>query len=309
MAVRFPLGTLSHARQMPGLFQSLTTLTPLLAEVNPKALPLMGSAEGIMAFITNSSLVALIVLGVVFWFSRKATSNMQLVPHPAQNFFEFVVEFLYNQVKSIVGEKVAPRAFPLLATLFIFILVANWFGLIPGVGTIGWGEGQGFGVLKEVDTPLFRPATADLNMTLGMALVVFAVWIWITLTEVGLLGFLKHTFAPKGGMKGFMLVVMIVIFFLVGVIELFSILLRNVTLPMRLYGNIYAGEEVLHTMSSMLDGSGPVVSMIGSVVLPLPFYFMELLVGALQAMVFTLLTAVYIKLSTDHGDEHAEEHH
>jgi len=79
-------------------------------------------------------------------------------------------------------------------------------------------------------------------------------------------------------------------------------LLRNVTLPMRLYGNIYAGEEVLHTMSSMLDGHGALVSMIGSVVLPLPFYFMELLVGALQAMVFTLLTAVYIKLSTDHGD-------
>jgi F-type H+-transporting ATPase subunit a len=73
---------------------------------------------------------------------------------------------------------------------------------------------------------------------------------------------------------------------------------------MRLYGNVYAGENVLHTMGSMMDGQGPVVSFIGSVLLPLPFYFMELLVGALQAMVFTLLTAVYIKLSTDHGDEH-----
>ena len=146
-------------------------------------------------------------------------------------------------------------------------------------------------------------------MTLGMALVVFAVWVWLTMREVGVWGFLKHTFGPKGGLKGVMGAVMVVIFLFVGVIEVLSILLRNVTLPMRLYGNIYAGENVLHTMSTMLDDKGPVVSFLGSVLLPLPFYFMELLVGALQAMVFTLLTAVYIKLSTTHDDEHAEAHH
>jgi F-type H+-transporting ATPase subunit a len=101
---------------------------------------------------------------------------------------------------------------------------------------------------------------------------------------------------------------MIVIFFMVGLIEVFSILLRNLTLPMRLYGNIYAGENVLHTMSVMLNGMHPALSFAGKVLLPLPFYFMELLVGILQAMVFTLLTSVYIKLSTEH-DEHGEEHH
>jgi F-type H+-transporting ATPase subunit a len=124
-------------------------------------------------------------------------------------------------------------------------------------------------------------------------------------------GFLVHTFGPKGGLKGIMGFVMIIIFLFVGIIEVISILLRNVTLPMRLYGNIYAGENVLHTMSSMLDAQGGLVAFIGSVLLPLPFYFMELLVGILQAMVFTILTAVYIKLSTDHGDEHHEKdgHH
>ncbi len=283
-------------------------ISPLLANVHSAARPLFENVS-FLSFLTDSCLVAAIVLGLILWISRKATKNMQLVPHPAQNFFELVIEFFYDRIEGIVGPKVAPRAFPLLTTLFIFILISNWFGLLPGVGTIGWGHGSGFGVLHEVDQPLFRPATSDLNMTLGLALIVFAFWIYITVKEVGVMGFLKHTFGPKGGLKGIMGLVMIVIFFFVGVVEVVSILLRNLTLPMRLYGNVFAGESVLHTMGSMLDGAGPVVSFIGSVLLPLPFYFMELLVGILQAMVFTLLTAVYIKLSTAHDDEHAEAHH
>jgi F-type H+-transporting ATPase subunit a len=283
-------------------FTHLMPMPLVLAVVSPEALPLVG-------FITNSILVALIVLGLIFWISGKATANMTLVPHTWQNRFELVIEFLYGQIEGIVGKKVAPTAFPLLATLFIFILVSNWFGLLPGVGSIGWGEGSGMFSLTEVDTPLFRPVTADINATLGMTLVVFAFWIYVTLREVGVWGFLSHTFGPKGGLTGIMGMVMAVIFFLVGLIEVFSILLRNLTLPMRLYGNVYAGENVLHTMSGMLSDKGPVVSFLGSVALPLPFYFMELLVGILQAMVFTLLTAVYIKLSTDHGDDHGEAHH
>ena len=103
----------------------------VLAAVSPEALPLAG-------FVTNSILVALIVLGLILWVSNKATAGMTLVPHKWQNFFELVIEFLYNQIESIVGKKVAPTAFPLLATLFIFILVSKWFGLLPGVGSIGW---------------------------------------------------------------------------------------------------------------------------------------------------------------------------
>lgn len=280
---------------------------PLLA-VSDAAVELF-SKGSLLSFITNSTLVALIVLGLILWFTKKATTNMTLVPHKAQNFMEFVVEFLYGQVESIVGKKVAPSCFPLLATLFIFILVSNWFGLLPGVGTIGWGEGTGMFALKEVHEPLLRPPTADLNMTLGLALTVFMVWIYLTVREVGVWGFLVHTFGPKGGLKGIMGAIMIVIFFFVGLIEVLSILLRNVTLSMRLFGNIFAGESVLHTMSGMLDSKGPFASFLGSIVLPLPFYFMELLVGILQAMVFTLLTAVYIKLSTEHDESHGEEHH
>lgn len=283
---------------MLNLFQSQLSVPLLLAEhgVSPQALELV-------PFLTNSILVGLVVLGLVYWFAHGATKNMTLIPHGKQNFAEAVIEFLYNQIESIVGKKVAPTAFPLLATLFLFILVSNWFGLLPGVGTIGWGEGTGSGSLTEVDTPLLRPVTADLNATLGMTLVVFAVWIFLTVRETGVWGFLVHTFGPKGGLKGAMGVVMIFIFFAVGLIEVFSILLRNLTLPMRLYGNIYAGENVLHTMSAMAG-----TNIVLKVLFQLPFYFMELLVGVLQAMVFTLLTAVYIKLSTEH-DEHGEEHH
>jgi F-type H+-transporting ATPase subunit a len=292
---------------------SFLHLQPVLAAVDPSALPLVN--QSFLAFLTNSLLVAGIVLLIILWASRKATKNMQLVPRQShsflealssQNFFEAVVEFFYERIEAIVGPKMAPKSFPLLATLFIFILIANWFGLIPGVGTIGWGESQGFGVLKEVHRPLLRPATADLNLTLGMALVVFGVWGYLTIKETGIIGFLKHTFGPKGGLTGLMGLLMVVIFFLVGIIEVVSILLRNLTLSMRLYGNVFAGENVLHTMSGMLDHAPAAIAFAGNVLLPLPFYFMELLVGILQAMVFTLLTAVYIKLSTDHGDEHHE---
>ena len=265
------------------------------------------SLAGKGSHLTNSLLFAALVAGGIIWFVRGALAKKETVPSGRQNFLELIVEFLYGQVESLVGKKVAPSAFPLLATLFIFILVSNWTGLLPGVADIGWGEGRSWS-LHEVHRPILRPLTADLNGTLAMTLVVFAAWIFFTVRETGVWGFLVHTFGPKGGLKGFMGLVMIVIFFAVGLIELFSILLRNVTLPMRLYGNIYAGENVLHTMMGMLAGKGPVVSFLGSVLIPLPFYFMELLVGILQAMVFTLLTAVYIKLSTTH-DDHGEEHH
>ena len=293
---------------MTGLFQPLASLTPLLAEVDRRALPLLGERMGLAAFITNSCLVAAIVLGVLLWLSRKATTNMQLVPHRTQNLFEFVVESLYSRLEGIIGPKVTARAFPLLATLFVFILVSNWFGLIPGVGTIGWGKGSGPLTVEEVGLPLFRPATADLNMTLGMALAFMVFWTFLTISETGVWKFLVHMFGPKGGMKGLMGALLAVIFFGVGIIEIISILIRPVSLSLRLYGNIFAGETLLHTMMSLADKAPVPVPQICSILLPLPFYFMELLVGLVQAMVFTLLCAVYIQLSTAH-EEHGEDHH
>lgn len=294
---------------MSSLFQTLPPLPAVLANVSPYAASLF-KEESALAFITNSVLVGLLVLGIVLWFSKKATKNMTLVPHKAQNFMELVVEFLYNRVVGIVGEKQAKLAFPLLGTLFIYILVSNWFGLIPGVGTIGFGESTGPLTVHEVHDPLLRPPTADLNATLALSVSAFLVWFYLTIKELGFWGFIMHTFGPKGGLKGIMGIVVGLVFLFVGVIEIVSIILRPMTLSVRLYGNIFAGESVLHTLGGLLDKMGAPWDFIGGVLFPFPFYFMELLVGLLQAIVFTLLCSVYIQLSTTHDDHgHEEEHH
>jgi F-type H+-transporting ATPase subunit a len=288
----------------------LTSLpfSPVLA-VSAKASEMFGA--DVLSFITNSVIVGLCVLGIVFYFSKKATTNMTLVPHKAQNFFEFVIEFLYGRVEGIVGHKQAKLAFPLLGTLFIYILVSNWFGLIPGVGTLGFGDATGPFSVSEVHDPLLRPPTADLNATLALAVSAFLVWLVLTIKEVGVWGFIVHTFGPKGGLKGIMGMVVGAVFLFVGVIEIVSIVLRPMTLSVRLYGNIFAGESVLHTLGGLLDKAGMPWSFIGAVLFPFPFYFMELLVGLLQAIVFTLLCSVYIQLSTTHDDHGHEEgdHH
>jgi F-type H+-transporting ATPase subunit a len=288
--------------------ESFFTLPPMLAAgVSQSAASLFGEGST-LSFFTNSFLLAGIVLGVILWIARKSTANMQLIPHGWQNAFEGVIEFLYVKIEDIIGPKVAKRAFPLLASVFVFILISNWFGLVPLVGTLGWGAATGPLSLSSVDTPLFRPATADLNMTLGIALSFMLIWFIITIGEVGVVGFLKHMFAPKGKFKGIMVFMMGIIFAFVGLIEVVSIAFRPMSLSLRLYGNIFAGETLLHTMMSILDKAHPIIAFLGSVIIPLPFYFMELLVGLLQAVVFTLLCSVYILLSTAHDEEH-EEHH
>ncbi len=278
-----------------------------LAAVSITAQPYIES--GFLASLTNSIFVALVVMALIYFVVRAGTRRASLIPGPVQNGVEFIFEFLYDQVEQVVGPKVAPRAFPLLCTIFVYVLVANWFGLLPGVGTIGIGHDGDrmpfMGLAGEPEIPLLRPATADVNLTLGMALCFMIVWFYITMREAGPIEFLKHTFAPKGGLTGFINVILVPIFFFVGIIEVISILFRPVSLSLRLFGNIFAGENLLHAMSSLGEqfGLGTVGQFISSIVLPLPFYFMELLVGVLQATVFALLCAVYIQLSTAHDEE------
>src|SRR3974377_2207112 len=120
---------------------------------------------------------------------------MTLMPRGVKKLFEALVEPLYITLGGIVGKHLMSKGFPLIATLFIFILAANWFGLVPGVGTIGFGEpGAGPLSLKEVTEPLLRPANADLNMTLGMALFFMAWWVFLTVQEGGGVGFVKGEF-------------------------------------------------------------------------------------------------------------------
>jgi len=256
-----------------------------------------------VSWFTNSMLVTIIVTVLIVIWARRSTEHMQLVPSGAQNLFEGLVETLYLTVEGIVGKHIIGRAFPLLATLFIFILTANWFGLLPGVGTIGFGVPGDFPLsLKEITAPLLRPSNADMNMTWGMAILFMCFWLFWTMQEVGLIGFLEHNFAPKGDLKGALKYALLPLFLFVGVIEMVSIAIRPVSLSFRLFGNIYAGETLLHTMQTLANSLPVPINWVAGILFPLPFYFLELLVGLLQAFVFAMLCAVYTKLSTEHEE-------
>jgi F-type H+-transporting ATPase subunit a len=242
--------------------------------------------------ITNSMVVTWIVALLIVVFARRATRVMKQVPDGAQNFWEWLVEGLYRFLEGLLGPHLVEQTFWFFASIFIFILASNWIGLVPGVGAIGWGHRTAEGFV--LDQPLFRGANADVNLTLAMALVFFAMWIVWGLREVGPAGFVKELFAPKGHNTGLMKVVMVVVFLAAGCLEVISILFRPVSLSFRLYGNVFAGETMLETMAAMPK--------IGWLV-QIPFYFLELLVGLVQALVFMLLTAVFTLLICQHHEE------
>lgn len=246
--------------------------------------------------ITNSIVMVWIAVGLIVLFCRAATGKMSLVPVGLQNFAEWAVESLYNFLENLMGPHLTKRTFWFFGTIFFFILVSNYLGLIPGVGTVGWHlkdlEGHSAGFL-----PILRGGNADINMTAAMGFTFALLWIYWAVTENGFGGLAKHIFAPKGSFSGIMLAMMIPIFLFVGVLEIISIAIRPVALSFRLFGNIYGGEQTLEKLMTLVPE--------WLAFLPaLPFYFMELLVGFVQALVFTLLCAIFLKLICDHGDEH-----
>lgn len=244
--------------------------------------------------ITNSMLVTWMVAALIIFFSQRAMRNATLIPSGLQNFWEWLIEELYTLFEGILGARMVKKTFWFFATIFIFILFTNWFGLLPGVGTIGWGKD----VNDEfhLTDPLFRGVNADLNMTAAMALSFFVLWFIWSLRENGLKGFLGHIFAVKGHGGGPLGILLVAVFIFVGLIEIISISVRPIALMFRLYGNIFAGENILETMIHMRFGW----------LLALPFYFLEILVGFVQALVFALLTSTFTAIMCQHEGEHAD---
>lgn len=238
--------------------------------------------------ITNSIVMVWIAVGLIVLFCRVATKKMELVPTGLQNFAEWAMESLYDFLENLMGAHLTKRTFWFFGSIFFFILVSNYLGLIPFVGT-----------LTYKGTPILRGANADINMTAAMSFTFALLWIYWAVTENGFKGLMAHIFAPKGNFSGIMLAMMIPIFLFVGVLEVISIAIRPVALSFRLFGNIYGGEQ---TLEKLMDLVPKWLAFLPA----LPFYFMELLVGFVQALVFTLLCAIFLKLICDHGDE---EHH
>jgi len=186
------------------------------------------------------------------------------------------------------------RTFWFFGGTFLLILISNWLGLLPGVGTIGFGSDG------SLSYGLLRGGNADINQTAAMSVVFAVLWFYWAFSENGAGGFFNHIFAPKGKFTGAMRVGMIVVFFLVGILEIVSIFIRPVALSFRLYGNVFGGEQ---TLESLMALGGKYFAFAPA----LPFMFIEILVGLVQALVFTLLSAVFLKLICEHSD-HDEEH-
>lgn len=222
-------------------------------------------------WITNSLLTSWIVMFFVVTFSILATKKLSLVPNNLQSVAEIVVEGLWNLFSTILRDKTNVY-FPLIATYFIFILTLNWAGLFPGIGTIGI---ENIEEGHKAFIPIFRAGTADLNTTLALAIVAMLV---IQISGLRTLGtpYLKKFVNFSNP-----------IYFFVGFLELISEFSKIISFAFRLFGNIFAGEVLLTVIAFLM----PVFA-------PLPFMGMELFVGFIQALVFSMLTSVFLSLAT-----------
>lgn len=240
--------------------------------------------------ITNSilnawlAIIFFVVVGLVIR-SRKA-----LVPKGVQNVAETLTEFGLKTVEGVTHDRARAEKFlPIVGSLFIFILFSNWIGLLPGTGSIGIYEAV-HGQIELV--PLFRAASSDLNLTLAMA--VFSVLI-ANFFGIITIGFFRHLnkFIQIGTIfssfrKGGIHIFIGLVEFVVGLIELVSEIAKIVSLSLRLFGNVFAGEVLLTVIGSLV-----------AYFVPLPFIALELIVGVIQAMVFSLLTLVYLTVATE----------
>ena len=246
--------------------------------------------------VTNSMVTSWVVSLLLLVAVRVFVGRPKLVPNRGQAVIEGALDGIRGVVEPIVGKKAIGGALPLLLCLFVFILIQNWSGLIPGVGSIGIGHHLQDGTF-HITHPFIRPGNADMNGTAALAIVAMIAWLFLIIRYAGVKAILFDIFgnkATKGEVSPVVYYPLTVLFLLVGIIEIVSILFRPVSLSFRLFGNVFGGENLIHEM--MPWGA-------------FPFYFMEVLVGFVQALVFTLLTAVYIGLICNHGDEHEGEHH
>jgi F-type H+-transporting ATPase subunit a len=220
--------------------------------------------------VTNSLLASVLTTIVLVTISYFTTKNLKEVPSGIQNILEYAVESLYNMVYDVTRDKErAYKFFPYIATIFLFVIVSNWMGLLPGFATVGYYE-QAEGTRTFVS--FFRSANSDLNSTLALAIVSV---ISIQIMGISILGFIKYG-------KKFINLSSPIAFF-IGILEMVSEVARMVSFSFRLFGNIFAGEVLL-----------TVIMTIAPFVAPLPFFALELFVGFIQALVFAMLLLVFM---------------
>lgn len=225
--------------------------------------------------ITNSLIASWLAVLILIILAFLLRLQLKTIPGRFQNFFESVVEYLLNLMEEIYGSREqAKKIFPFVATFFLFILTSNWIGILPGVGSLGryeWVPESGHFIFL----PLLRSANADLNTTLALAIISVFMTQVFGIIAAGLFKYLKRFFNFKGPID-----------FFAGILELMSEITKVISFSFRLFGNIFAGEVLLIVVSALV----PYLA-------PLPFYGLELFVGLIQALVFTMLTMVFIRLA------------
>src|SRR5215211_1069577 len=279
--------------------------------------------------VTNSLFMMFVVMGLLLIVGGLIARNAKLVPGRWQSLFEVAAGFILDLAESTGGRSFGRRIFPLVGGIFIFLLIANYTGILPGVGTIGiyhteaagreadeadLGTGTAVesttaeGQIVETETtavgeeqadaphvalvPILRAPTADLNMTLALALVTFTTVQVLGIRAHGLGGRIKHMADPP----------------FIFPIELVSEFGRIISLSARLFGNVLAGEVLLGVMYALANVAKVAIV---PLLVPVVFIVLELLFGTIQALVFALLTAIYITMAAgdSHGGEHAEAQH
>jgi len=233
--------------------------------------------------VTNSMVGAVLATVVLLLIAVLALRGASLVPSRLQLAMELPIEWVAGIVRDAGGSRWRSYV-ALIIGIFLFVLVANWLGLLPGVGTIGFFASNEEG--ERVLIPLVRPASADLNFTLGLAIVSFVAFTGIGIRANGILRYLRHLLiADPWWLTP-----------LVTPIHIVSELARLISLSMRLFGNVFAGEILIAIMTALVPIAIPVV-----------FLGLELLFGAVQALVFALLTMAYVILAVAEDDQHAAE--
>ena len=227
--------------------------------------------------VTNSFLDTILVDVILIGAIIAVRKKLSLVPKMFQNVVEMIITGFYELTVSVAGAERAVMIFPYFMSFFIFILLANWSGLIPGVTSIGFYRNHQL-------VPLFRAATSDFNVTFALALIsAFATHI-LSIRIIGIKDYLSRYFSLNP------------IYMFVGFLELISEITKVISLSFRLFGNIFAGEVVLGTISAIF-----------AFLFPLPFLLLEVVVGLIQALVFAMLTMSFMAiLSTPHHEESKE---
>jgi F-type H+-transporting ATPase subunit a len=277
-------GFISGSR-LQGAFFYKTLAKTLVYAIIPVMLSISLRAEVLFYIgsfpVTNALFLSSIVFLLIIALGLTLRRKLKIVPNMMQNIAEIVVEGALDIMDTIVGDRrQSEKYFPLVFTIFLFVLFSNWLGLLPGVGSFVLHQGA-------ETVPLLRSPGSDLNFTLALALISITFVNFAGAAALGIKGRLSNFFNFKGPVE-----------FFVGILEIVSEFAKVISLSFRLFGNVFAGEVLLAILAYLTP-----------YLIPLPFMFLEIFVGFIQAFIFAMLTTVFVGMAlTGHAEEHGGEH-